>query len=88
MGHFILKQLHCIHALGYVHADIREINIVFSDNNKNAWIIDLDTAAKVGDRYPHDYNHQQITWIMGVHLDHGSALQCTWIMVVHFSALS
>ena len=65
MRHFIqfvdvLKQLHCIHALGCVHADIREINIVFSDNNKNAWIIDLDIAAKVGDRYPHDYNHQQI----------------------------
>ena len=65
MGHFIqfvdvLKQLHCIHALGYVHADIREINIVFSDNNKNAWIIDLDIAAKVGDRYPQNYNHQQI----------------------------
>ena len=56
----VLKQLHDIHLRGYVHADIREANIVFGPTSDRAKIIDFDLAAAEGTEYPQDYNHRQI----------------------------
>ena len=55
----LLRQLHQIHDKGYVHSDIRDINIVFG-NGDEAWIIDFDLAGFEGTKYPSDYNHRNI----------------------------
>ena len=56
----VLKQLHDIHRRGFVHADIREANIVFGPTSARAQLIDFDLAAAEGTAYPQDYNHRQI----------------------------
>ena len=56
----ILQQLHKIHEIGYVHSDIRDINIVFSKCSDEAWIIDFDIAGTEGSIYPDNYNHSEI----------------------------
>ena len=38
----------------------RKENLVFSETNDKAWIIDFDLAGKVGSLYPSNYNHCNI----------------------------
>ena len=45
-----------IHKNQYVHSDIREQNLVFSSDGKNAYIIDFDLTDKVNTVYPECYN--------------------------------
>ena len=30
--------------MGYVHSDIRELNIIFSSNGNDTWLLDFDLA--------------------------------------------
>lgn len=53
----VLKQLEQIHDEGFVHADIRDANIVFGRDGESAWIIDLDFAGKENTAYPEMYNY-------------------------------
>lgn len=46
-----------IHEKGYVHSDIRDINIVFSADGTDAWIIGFDLAVPEGDE---DFSHHNI----------------------------
>ena len=41
----IFTQLDKIHARGVVHADIRDVNIVFDNDGKMAWLIDFDLTG-------------------------------------------
>lgn len=52
----IIKTLHAIHDLGYVHGDVRLQNLVFGPSK--SWIIDFDNALEVGTKYPECYNIQ------------------------------
>ena len=52
----ILKQLDKIHESGFVHGDVRIMNLIFSKTTDEAWIIDFDFVGKVGTRYPSNYN--------------------------------
>ena len=40
----------------YPHSDVRLLNIVFSNDGDNAWLIDFDLATKEGTSYPYNYN--------------------------------
>ena len=55
----IIQILHKIHEKGLVHCDIRETNLVFGSDGKG-WIIDFDLVKEEGQRYPAEYNHQDI----------------------------
>ena len=55
-----MNDLGTLHELGYVHGDIRSENLVFSQENGKAWIIDFDLAGKEGTYYPVNYNHLRI----------------------------
>jgi serine/threonine protein kinase len=51
----IIKNLHCLHELGYVHGDIRAFNTVIG--NESSYLIDFDFAGKAGFvKYPPGYN--------------------------------
>ena len=52
------KVIEHVHSLGYVHADVRIGNIVFSplSQSSTAYLIDFDFAAKVGGFYHELYN--------------------------------
>jgi serine/threonine protein kinase len=51
----IIKNLHCLHELGYVHGDIRAFNTVIG--NESSFLIDFDFAGKAGCvKYPPGYN--------------------------------
>jgi hypothetical protein len=51
----IIKNLHSLHELGYVHGDIRAFNTVIG--NESSYLIDLDFAGKAGCvNYPPGYN--------------------------------
>ena len=52
----ILKALHKIHQAGYVHGDMRDVNLLFGETKDEAWIIDFDHAGIEGSCYPEDYN--------------------------------
>ena len=52
----ILKALHKIHQAGYVHGDMRNVNLLFGETKNEAWIIDFDHAGIEGSCYPEDYN--------------------------------
>ena len=52
----ILKALHKIHQAGYVHGDMRKVNLLFGETKDEAWIIDFDFAGIEGSCYPEDYN--------------------------------
>lgn len=52
----IILGLDMIHKNQYVHSDIREQNLVFSSDGKNAYIIDFDLTDKVNTVYPECYN--------------------------------
>lgn len=56
----IRRDLGKLHDKGYVHSDIRRINLLFGEGENDAWIIDFDLAAKEGDEYPEGYNHYNI----------------------------
>ena len=51
----VIKKLDKLHCKGFVHGDIRSLNLLFCTDNK-AYIIDLDFAAKEGTRYKSSYN--------------------------------
>ena len=52
-----IRQLEEIHKMRYVHSEIRDLNIVFSVQDKSqAWIIDFDLADKENAPYPDTYN--------------------------------
>ena len=55
----LLRKLHQIHDKGYIHSDIRDINIIVG-NGDEAWIIDFDLAGFEGTEYPYNYNHLNI----------------------------
>ena len=51
----IVNSLKILHEKNYVHSDIRDVNLVFSESSKEAWIIDFDLAGEVGTHYPSTY---------------------------------
>ena len=53
----ILQALCRLHENDYVHADVRQTNIMFSSTDNTATIIDFDMAGKEGAWYPMIYNH-------------------------------
>jgi hypothetical protein len=51
----IIKNLHSLHEVGYVHGDIRAFNTVIG--NESSYLIDFDFAGKAGFvKYPPGYN--------------------------------
>lgn len=56
------KELQVLHEAGYVHGDIRDTNIMASENDpKKFMFIDFDWAGKVGEvRYPVGVNFTEI----------------------------
>ena len=46
-----------IHKKECVHSDIRSVNLIFSGNGKDAWIIDLTSQSTC---YPNNFNHFNI----------------------------
>ena len=56
----LLQQLHIIHEKGFVHSDVRYVNIVVSGDGKNATIIDFDLACKEDTNYPETFNREDI----------------------------
>ena len=56
----ILEQLDIIHTQEYLHSDIQEVNIVFSDDDdRKAWIIDFDLVERENTPYPDNFNCQR-----------------------------
>jgi serine/threonine protein kinase len=56
----LIETLQRIHKEGYVHSDIRSVNLIFSYNRKEAWILDFDLAGRVSTCYPTNFNHCNI----------------------------
>lgn len=50
----LLQKIHQLHSLGFVHGDIRYINLIFTEDN--AYILDLDMAAVENEHYRSGYN--------------------------------
>ena len=55
----IVRMLHTLHDRGYVHADVRGCNIVFSSSPPNSWLSDFDLAQAEGTLYPQGYIHHK-----------------------------
>ena len=51
----VVRILNRIHELGYVHGDIREVNIIFVQEGDSV-LIDFDLARQENTKYPVDYN--------------------------------
>ena len=51
----VVRDLSKLHAAGFVHGDVRLMNIVFQKNT--SYLIDYDLASKEGSSYPCGYNH-------------------------------
>ncbi len=51
----LLEKLNKVHCRDYVHSDLRTVNVIFSTQNEEAFIIDFDMAGRVGSLYPDDY---------------------------------
>ena len=67
----ILQALCRLHENDYVHADVRQTNIVFSSTDNTATIIDFDMAGEEGAWYPMIYyNH------IGIEERHPQARAC------------
>ena len=57
----VCLDLHKFHENGAVHGDIRYINILFGENDYEAYLIDFDFAGTVGTAiYPPNYNKEGI----------------------------
>lgn len=54
-----VRELNKFHEKGFVHGDIRSINMIVSDNNAVTFI-DVDLVEEEGKFYPSGYNHQGI----------------------------
>jgi hypothetical protein len=72
-------QLRSLHRMGYVHGDVRESNIVFSDGGNDARLIDFDFCRKQEDRpvYVSNFNTDIDDGKRHPHADSGSPLQFT-----------
>lgn len=54
----IMETLDKLHDNGYVHSDVRELNLLFPFHNTiTAKLIDFDLMDLIGTRYPKGYNH-------------------------------
>ena len=51
----VLKQLTEVHSKGFVHGDMRTVNVIFSTVDRDAYIIDFDLAGPVNSLYPNNY---------------------------------
>eukprot|EP00039_Didymoeca_costata_P011049 m.151838 g.151838 ORF g.151838 m.151838 type:complete len:478 (-) comp15045_c1_seq3:445-1878(-) len=52
-----------LHKMGYVHGDIRQMNMLFSRNRNDAYLIDFDFSDKPGTKYPTGFRvHGLETW--------------------------
>lgn len=50
----VVQTLHKLHAINYVHGDVRKENVVF---NTEGHLIDFDLACPAGNKYPKGYNY-------------------------------
>ena len=57
----LLETLKSLHSNGYVHSDVRKNNILFDDENDEAYLIDFDLCDKEDVNYPEVYNHASIS---------------------------